>query len=138
MVPNSAMSAQCPVCAKADMGGRFMTARALILDRPSTLLTGCGDRPGLRSREFRCNLLMRHMRFSPQSGEKPREFNALLRTHAPQQTLSARCSDLFEYLVGAADKRQWDGQPRRPVFLRRAGLNPARKRTNRAVAQGCR
>jgi hypothetical protein len=25
---------------EADMGGRFMTARALISDRPSTLLTG--------------------------------------------------------------------------------------------------
>jgi hypothetical protein len=28
---------------------------------------------------------MRHVRFSPRLGEKPREFNVLLRTHAPQQ-----------------------------------------------------
>jgi hypothetical protein len=37
------------------------------------------------SRGFGRNTLMQHMRFSPQSGEKPREFNVLLRTHAPQQ-----------------------------------------------------
>ena len=35
--------------------------------------------------EFVRNVLMRHVRFSPRLGEKPREFNVLLRTHAPQQ-----------------------------------------------------
>jgi hypothetical protein len=31
--------------------------------------------------------LNRHARFSPQLGEKPREFNVLPRTHAPQQKM---------------------------------------------------
>jgi hypothetical protein len=42
----------------------------------------------ISSWEFVCNLLMRHVRFSPQLGEQPREFNVLLRTHAPQQGVS--------------------------------------------------
>jgi hypothetical protein len=36
--------------------------------------------------EFRRRYLMRHVRFSPRLGEKPREINAALGTHAPQQT----------------------------------------------------
>jgi hypothetical protein len=43
---------------------------------------------------------MRHARFSPQLGEKPREFNVLLRTHAPQQMAA-----LFDHLVGAGEQR---------------------------------
>ena len=33
--------------------------------------------------EFRRNLLMRHVRFSPQLGEKPRKINVALRTSEP-------------------------------------------------------
>jgi len=36
--------------------------------------------------EIARKLLMRHARFVSRLGEKPREFNVLLRTHAPQQT----------------------------------------------------
>src|SRR5439155_16092418 len=36
------------------------------------------------------NVLNRHARFSPQLGEKPREYNVLPRTHAPQQLAPIR------------------------------------------------
>src|SRR5260370_34290937 len=57
---------------------------------------------GLRaSWEFRCKLLMRHARFSHRLGEKPREFNVLLRTSAPQQTPRVGCKDftLLDHLI---------------------------------------
>jgi hypothetical protein len=48
------------------------------------LLTTAKSR-ALGSWEFARNLLMRHARFSHQLGEKSREINRALGTHAPQQ-----------------------------------------------------
>jgi hypothetical protein len=75
-----------PLRARTPKLGQYKgSALALRLFRVRWILLAIAKSKTLNSWEFARKLLMRHARFSLQLGEKPREINVALGTHAPQQ-----------------------------------------------------